>query len=103
VATENLLMAAARAGFDRQDIHEKIRAHALAAAARLKEGAGNNDLISRLAADPSFPKLDFSALLEPRHYVGRAPEQVRDFIAGEVEPIRRRYPGLRARPRDVDV
>jgi adenylosuccinate lyase len=103
MATENLLMAAVQAGFDRQDIHEKIRAHSLATAGRLKDGDGQNDLISRLAADPSFPKLDFAAVLDPARYVGRAPEQVREFIASEVEPIRRRYPALRARPRDVDV
>jgi adenylosuccinate lyase len=103
MATENLLMAAVQAGFDRQDVHEKIRAHSLATAARLKEGDGTNDLISRLAADPSFPRLDFAAVLDPMRYVGRAPEQVGEFIAGEVEPIRQRYPALRARPRDVDV
>jgi adenylosuccinate lyase len=103
MATENLLMAAVQAGYDRQDIHEKIRAHSQAAAARLKEGAGDNDLIARLAADPSFPKLDFTAVLDARQYVGRAPEQVREFIVAEVDLIRQRYPALRARPRDVDV
>jgi adenylosuccinate lyase len=103
MGTENLLMAAVQAGFDRQDMHEKIRAHALAAAARLKEGAGDNDLISRLQRDPAFARLDCAAIFEPRQYVGRAPEQVGEFIAGEVEPIRQRYPGLRARLREVDV
>jgi adenylosuccinate lyase len=103
MATENLLMAAVQQGSDRQDIHEKIRTHSLAAVARLKEGAGDNDLISRLQRDPSFPRLDFAAVLEPHQYVGRAPEQVREFIASEVEPIRQRYPGLRARRREVEV
>jgi adenylosuccinate lyase len=103
MATENLLMAAVQAGGDRQHLHERIRTHALAAAARIKEGATDNDLIERIADDRSFPPLEFSALLEPTGYVGRAPEQVGDFIAHEVEPIRRRYPTLRARPRDVDV
>jgi adenylosuccinate lyase len=103
MATENLLGAAVQAGGDRQYLHERIRTHALAASARIKEGAADNDLISRLAADPAFPRIDFATVLEPAQYVGRAPEQVRDFIATEVEPIRNRYPTLRARPRDVEV
>jgi adenylosuccinate lyase len=103
MATENLLMAAVQAGGDRQYLHERIRTHALAASARMKEGARDNDLIGRLARDSAFPPLDFAAVLEPHHYVGRAPEQVSEFVAIEVEPIRRRFPNLRARPRDVDV
>jgi adenylosuccinate lyase len=103
MATENFLMAAVQAGGDRQHLHERIRTHSLAAAARIKDGATDNDLIDRLAGDRSFPPLEFSALLEPTRYVGRAPEQVDDFLANEVEPIRRRYPALRARPREVEV
>jgi adenylosuccinate lyase len=103
MATENLLMAAVSLGGDRQTLHERIRTHSLAAAARIKEGARDNDLISRLARDASFPKLNFAAVLEPRHFVGRAPEQVREFITGEVEPIRQRYPAIRARQREVEV
>jgi len=103
MATENLLMAAVQAGGDRQDLHERIRTHALAASARIKEGASDNDLIGRLERDPAFPRLDFSAVLDPERYVGRAPEQVVDFIATEVDPIRDRYPELRARQRDVHV
>jgi adenylosuccinate lyase len=103
MATENLLGAAVQAGGDRQDLHERIRTHSLAASARLKEGARDNDLIDRLWRDSAFPRLDFSTLLDPGRYIGRAPEQVDAFIAQEVEPIRRRYPDLRARPRDVEV
>jgi adenylosuccinate lyase len=103
MATENILMAAVQRGADRQDLHERIRTHSLEAAARLKEGAQDNDLIARLARDKAFPPLDFDSVLEPRQFVGRAPDQVVEFIAGEVEPIRQRYPNLRARPRDVDL
>jgi adenylosuccinate lyase len=103
MATENVLMAAVQAGGDRQDLHEKIRTHALAASARLKEGARDNDLIGRLESDPAFPSLDYSTLMDPTRYVGRSPEQVAEFIAGEVDPIRSRFPSLRARQRDVDV
>lgn len=103
MATENLLMAAVQGGGDRQDLHERIRTHAMAASARIKEGARDNDLIGRIEGDPAFPRLDFSSVLDPGRYVGRAPEQVAEFIAAEVEPIRTRYPSLRARRRDVDV
>src|SRR4051812_37659795 len=103
MATENLLMAAVQAGGDRQDLHERIRTHALAASARIKQGARDNDLIGRIAQDPAFPRLDFSAVLDPKRYVGRAPEQVGEFIDAEVEPVRKRYPELRARQREVNV
>jgi adenylosuccinate lyase len=92
MATENLLMAAVQAGGDRQDLHERIRLHAMAATERLKEGAAANDLLDRIRSDPAFPPLDFEALIDPRHYVGRSQQQVEEFLAREVEPIRQRYP-----------
>ncbi|SIN84103.1 adenylosuccinate lyase [Singulisphaera sp. GP187] len=103
MATENLLMAGVQAGGDRQELHERVRIHSLAAAARLKEGAGDNDLIDRLRNDPAFAKLDFETLLDPLRFVGRAPEQVVDFVTNEVEPIRRAHPNLLGQKRDVDV
>ena len=65
MATENLLMAAVQAGGDRQDLHERIRVHAMAAAARLKDGAADNDLLDRIKADPAFPPLDLDDVLDP--------------------------------------
>ena len=66
MATENLLMAAVQAGGDRQDLHERIRVHSLAAAeSQLKAGAADNDLIDRLRHDPAFPPLDFASVMEP--------------------------------------
>ncbi len=103
MATENLLMAAARRGGDRQDLHEKIRTHSMAAAGRVKGGDGTNDLIDRLKADPSFAPLDFAAILDPSRFVGRAPEQVVAFVRDEVEPIRARYPRSVGQTREVDV
>jgi adenylosuccinate lyase len=103
MATENLLMAAVQKGGDRQDVHERIRTHSLAAAARLKQGSGDNDLIDRLRSDPEFPSVNFSALMDPGRFVGRAPEQVVEFVEREVEPIRCRYPEYRAQRREVDV
>ena len=95
MATENLLMAAVQAGGDRQDLHERIRVHALAAAERLKEGAADNDLIDRIRNDPAFPPLDFERVLDPRRFTGRSARQVDEFVAREIEPIRRRYPDRR--------
>jgi adenylosuccinate lyase len=92
MATENLLMAAVRAGGDRQTLHERIRVHAFAAAERIKEGASDNDLIQRLRNDPAFPPLDFDSVMFPGHFVGRSSRQVEDFLRTEVEPIRRRHP-----------
>jgi len=92
MATENLLMAAVQAGGDRQHLHERIRVHALAAAERLKEGAGDNDLIDRIRRDPAFPPLDCERELDPRRFTGRCSRQVDEFVAHEIEAIRRRYP-----------
>jgi adenylosuccinate lyase len=102
MATENILMAAVRAGGDRQALHEQIRRHSLAAAAEIQQGR-DNDLIARLQSDPQFAGLDFASLLNPREFVGRAPEQVSRFIAEEIEPIRRRYPQQLAQQATLNV
>ncbi len=72
MATENTLMAAVAAGGDRQELHEQIRQHSLAAAAVVKNEGGKNDLMARLAADPAFAKVDLSNVLDARKFVGRA-------------------------------
>jgi adenylosuccinate lyase len=91
MATENILMAAVRAGGDRQSLHEKIRQHSQAAAQVVKEQGGENDLIQRLSADEAFADVDLQAALDPQSFVGRAPEQVDEFIAEVVAPIREKY------------
>jgi adenylosuccinate lyase len=91
MATENILMAAVAAGGDRQDLHERIRQHSLAAAAVVKNEGGKNDLIDRIAADPAFTKVDLTRVLDPAQFVGRAPQQVDEFIDQQIEPIRARY------------
>jgi len=103
IGTENILMAAVEAGGDRQALHERIRQHSLEAARRIKEQGEENDLLQRLRADPAFAGLDFDSLLEPRRFVGRAPEQVDDFIRRTVEPIRNRFPNLCGRTAELDV
>jgi adenylosuccinate lyase len=91
MATEAILMEAVAKGGDRQDVHERIRQHSQAAAAVVKQEGGANDLLERLAGDPAFKNVDLSATLDPSKYVGRAPEQVDEFIAEVVAPIRARY------------
>lgn len=95
MATENIMMEAARRGGDRQDLHERIRVHSMAAAAAVKLEGLENDLLERIAADPAFnlTAADIDALMEPALYVGRAPEQVTEFIAEHVKPIVDRYAG----------
>ncbi|MBN1851112.1 MAG: adenylosuccinate lyase [Pirellulales bacterium] len=94
MATENILMAAVAAGADRQDLHERIRHHSQAAASVVKEQGLDNDLIHRLASDPSFAQIDLDAALDPAQLIGRAPEQVDAFLQDVVEPIRQRYAGM---------
>jgi adenylosuccinate lyase len=103
MASENLLMAAVAAGGDRQDLHERIRRHSLDAARAVKQEGRPNDLLDRLAKDPAFAKVDVSAAMEPAQFVGRAPEQVDEFIVAVVEPIRKRYAGQRGLSSEVKV
>jgi adenylosuccinate lyase len=103
MVTENLMMAAAAAGGDRQELHEAIRRHSHAATARLKAGAADNDLLERLKADPAFAALDFARVEAEGHLVGRAAEQVDEFIAQEIAPIRERYRHLLGQSAEVHV
>ena len=91
MATEEILMAAVRAGGDRQALHESIRSHSMAAAERVKRHGEANDLIARLAADPAYAGLDLAAVLDPARFIGRAPEQVDRFLQEVVDPVRARY------------
>jgi len=103
MATENILMAAVRAGGDRQTLHEAIRTHSQAAARRVKQEGGENDLLDRLKADPRFAAVDIDAELEPARFIGRAPEQVDAFLAEHVEPILAAHPPDEAVEADIRV
>ena len=91
MATEEILMAGVRAGGDRQDLHERIRVHSLAAADQVKQHGAANDLMTRLDTDPAFSAVDLSAALDARRYIGRAPQQVEGFLREVVDPIRARH------------
>ncbi len=89
MATENLMMAMARQGGDRQEIHEAIRQHSVDAAREVKERGRPNDLVERIRRDPAFAPVhaDLDAILDARAFVGRAPEQVAEFLDEEVDPV----------------
>ncbi len=91
MATENILMAAVKAGGNRQELHERIRLHSQAAAAQVKRFGKHNDLIARLSSDMAFAKVDLEKVLDPKAYIGRAPKQVDEFIRDVVTPISKKY------------
>jgi adenylosuccinate lyase len=103
MATEAILMAAVSAGGDRQDLHERIRRHSQAAAAEVKQKGAGNDLLARLQGDAAFAGVDLGEMLDPARFVGRAPEQVDEFLKEVVGPIRKRFPKSSAPRADVKV
>ena len=89
MATENIMMDAVKAGGDRQELHERIRVHSQAAGNRVKAEGADNDLLKRIAADPAFATVadSLDKSLDPARYVGRAPQQVEEFLAEVVAPV----------------
>ena len=89
MATENILMDAVAQGGDRQELHERIRVHSMAAASAVKLEGKPCDLIDRIAADPAF-HLDADALrtsLNPENYIGCAALQTRAYLENEIDPL----------------
>ncbi|MBE6897306.1 MAG: adenylosuccinate lyase [Ruminococcaceae bacterium] len=93
MATENIMMAAVKKGGDRQELHEKIRQHSVAAAKRVKEEGAENDLLERIAADEAFflKKDEIAELLNPDSFVGRAPKQTEEYLNNVVYPRLKPY------------
>ncbi|MEW4488190.1 adenylosuccinate lyase [Thalassoglobus sp. JC818] len=91
MATEEILMAGVKAGGDRQELHEQIRIHSVESDRQVKEFGNEHDLIARLEKDQLFANIDLSATLDARRYIGRAPEQVDEFISEIITPIRSKY------------
>ncbi|MDY3035266.1 MAG: adenylosuccinate lyase [Absicoccus sp.] len=89
MATENIMMDAVKAGGDRQELHELIREHSMAAGKVVKEEGKPNDLIDRIAKDPKFgmTKEQIESHMEPIHYVGRSVQQTEEFFADYIDPI----------------
>ena len=89
MATENIMMDAVKAGGDRQELHEKIRVHSMAAGRVVKEEGGENDLLERIANDPSFNMTleQLQKIMKPENFVGRAPQQTEEYIREVIQPI----------------
>ena len=89
MATENIMMDAVKNGGDRQELHERIRELSMEAAAVVKQQGGKNDLMERIAKEPMFGMSleDLQKILEPKNFVGRAPQQVEEYINEQVKPV----------------
>ena len=95
MATENIMMEAVKAGGDRQELHEAIRVNSMEAARMIKTEGRDNDLLDRLKADAAFAKVAdrIDSLVDPKKFVGRAPEQTEEFIREHITPILEKYAG----------
>ncbi|XP_028979232.1 adenylosuccinate lyase-like [Esox lucius] len=93
MATENIIMSMVKTGGNRQDCHEKIRVLSQQAAAVVKQEGGDNDLLSRVQADSYFAPIPghLDNILDPKTFVGRAPQQVARFLSEEVRPLLEPY------------
>lgn len=89
MATENIMMDAVKAGGDRQELHERIRVHSMAAGKVVKEEGKENDLLERIANDPAFNMTmeQLTAIMDPKNFVGRAPVQTEEFLEEVIAPI----------------
>ena len=98
-------LEAVKAGGDRQEIHEAIRVHAREAARVVKMEGGKNPLRDLLHGDPAFAKVAqrIDSLLDPVRYIGRAPQQVDEYLAEEVAPILARHASLLGAKGKVEV
>ncbi len=90
MATENVIMRGAAAGESRQHLHEAVRGASLAAVARMKQGEPN-DLVARMQADPALSSFVDPGVIDPQRYVGRAPEQVDEYLAESLRPLLARH------------
>lgn len=105
MATENIMMDAVKRGGDRQELHERIRVHSMAAGRVVKEEGGENDLLSRIAADPIFGVTldELTELIRPEKYVGRAPRQTEEFLSEIVDPLLASYASVAEDKPEINV
>ena len=105
MATENIMMDAVKAGGDRQELHERIRVHSMAAGKVVKEEGKPNDLLDRIAADPAFnvTREDLDRVMKPENYVGRAPEQTEEYLRDVIRPILDENKGLLGAEAEINV
>ena len=105
MATENIMMDAVKRGGNRQELHEKIREHSMAAGAVVKKEGRENDLVDRIANDSAFgmTKEMIEEILEPINFVGRAPQQTEEFIHDVVKPVLDENKGLLGMTAEINV
>ena len=105
MATENIMMDAVKRGADRQELHERIRVHSMAASKVVKEEGGENDLLERIANDPIFGVTlkELNDILSPEKYVGRAPQQTAEFLNGPVREALQKYDGVSVLQAEINV
>jgi adenylosuccinate lyase len=96
MATEDVIMRGTAAGASRQDLHESVRTHSLAAVARMKTGA-DNDLVARMQGDPALGPFVDPGAIDPQRYCGRAPQQVDEFLQETLGPLLERHAHRRGR------
>ena len=99
MASENIMMKAVKKGGDRQELHERLREHAVAAAAVVKQEGQPNDMIARVEADPAFglTREEIESELQPEAFTGRAPQQVEEYLDSYIRPL------LAANPDDIGL
>ncbi len=105
MASENIMMQAVEKGGNRQELHERLRQHAIAAGKQVKEEGLPNDMVERIAGDPAFglTREEIEAGFIPENFVGRAPQQVEEFLANILQPIFARYPEALDQNADLSV
>lgn len=105
MATENIMMECVKAGGNRQELHERIRVLSMEAARNVKEEGKENNLIELIKADPMFTTVHDSLdeILNPRNFIGRAPQQVEEFLSFEIDPILRENKPFLGEKGDVRV
>ena len=106
MATENIMMdAVKKRGADRQQLHERIRVHSMAASKVIKEEGGENDLLQRIAADEAFGVTleELENILQPEKYTGRAKEQTEDFLNEYVYPALEKYSDIESDKPEINV
>lgn len=106
MATENIMMdAVKKRGADRQQLHERIRVHSMAASKVIKEEGGENDLLQRIAADEAFGVTleELETILQPEKYTGRAKEQTEEFLRDFVAPALEKYKDIESEKPEINV
>lgn len=106
MATENIMMdAVKKCGADRQQLHEKIREHSMAASRVVKAEGGENDLLERIAADEAFGVTleELEKILKPENYTGRAKEQTEDFLNECIKPVLEKYADVESDKPEINV